>query len=211
MRHMTVTPPLNGSAETDPLRVSALAILLLAGIGVFDHITTFELSLGVLYFLPVALGAWKGNRTIGLLIACLSTGVWYAVETLGGMEYSSPWFSLWNGAARAISFVTIALLVSALCDNVKRQQAINTRLSESIAESQRAAARIKELQGELQLVCSWTNRIQSEGRWMGLEEFMQRNFKLSFTHGISEEAAKRMNDEITATLKEADETSGTGG
>jgi hypothetical protein len=208
---MTAPNQSPSAASLGPIPVLILAIALLCVIGAFDHVTTFELSLGVFYFLPVAFAAWKGNRTIGLLVACLSTGVWFGVETYAGLEYSSPWFSLWNGAARAISFVAIAMLVSALCDNVKRQRAANDQLSESIAESERAALRIKELQGELQLVCSWTNRIQSEGRWMTLEEFMHRNFKLSFTHGISEEAAQRMNADITAALKDADETSNANG
>ena len=53
-----------------------------------------------------------------------------------------------------------------------------------------SAARIRELQSELQLICSWTNRIRREGRWMRFEEFMQKNFHMKFTHGIFEEAAQ---------------------
>lgn len=187
------------------VRFSVLAILLLLAIGAFDYFTTSEVTLGVLYFAPVALAAWKVNRTFALLVALLGTGIWYLVEEFGAHPRSSPWFDVWNAAARAIAFVTIALLVSALCDKEKRQLAINDRLARALEESERAAARVKELQGELQLICSWTNRIRSEGRWMRFEEFLQRNFNLTVSHGMSEEAAQRMNNDIAETLGATEE------
>lgn len=192
------------------VRASVLAILLLATIGLFDYVTTSEVALGVLYFAPVALAAWKVNRTAALLVAFFATAIWHLVEQFAAPPHSSPWVDVWNAAARAISFVTIALLVSALCEKQKRQLAINDRLTQALAESERAGARIKELQSELQMICSWTNRIRSEGRWMRFEEFLQRNFDLIISHGISEEAAKRINDEITRTLDAAEEDPGPG-
>jgi hypothetical protein len=88
--------------------------------------------------------------------------------------------------------VLVGLLVSALCEQKQRQVVINEQLRASIDAADRSAARLSKLQGELQLICSWTNRIQSEGRWMRFEEFMKRNFEMKFTHGISKEAADRV-------------------
>lgn len=37
-------------------------------------------------------------------------------------------------------------------------------------------------------MCAWTRRIQWEGTWISVEEFLERRFGLTVSHGISEEA-----------------------
>jgi K+-sensing histidine kinase KdpD len=175
-----------------PILTMVLAILLVIAIGALDYVTTPVVALGILYLLAIAFAAWKANRTAGLVVAAVALATWAVVEQIDGALTSSAWIILWNVAARATSFVLVALLVSALCEEKQRQVAINERLRASINAADRAAARMSKLQGELQLICSWTNRIQSEGRWMRFEEFMNRNFDIKFTHGISKEAADRV-------------------
>jgi PAS domain S-box-containing protein len=175
-----------------PLRASAAAILLVIAIGTLDYVSTPVVALGILYLLAIALAAWKANRTAGLIVAAFALATWAVVEHLANASDPSPAVFLWNVAARVTSFVLVALLVSALCQQKRRQEAINKRLRASIDAADRSAARLSKLQGELQLICSWTNRIRSEGRWMRFEEFMQRNFEIKFTHGISKEAAERV-------------------
>jgi len=175
-----------------PNAVAAVAIVSVILIGALDYISTPVVALGILYLLAIALAAWKASRTAGLLVAASALATWGVVEHMGGIPPASPWIILWNVAARATSFVLVALLVSALCEQKQRQVAINERLRATIAAADRSAARLSKLQGELQLICSWTNRIQSEGRWMRFEEFMKRNFDMKFTHGISKEAADRV-------------------
>ena len=170
----------------------AASMALLAIIGCIDAWTGPQLGFGVLYFIPLALAAWGAGRTAALALALVATGVWYGVDLFYGLQYSTSWYGLWNGATRAASFVAIALLVAALRSALARQAAINQRLQENVKELERSEARIKEVQSKLQLVCSWTNRIRSEGRWMRFEEFLQRNFDMAFTHGISEEAVAEM-------------------
>jgi PAS domain S-box-containing protein len=181
---LSFTPP--------PIVSSMGAILLVIAIGALDYATTPVVALGILYLLAITLAAWKGNRTAGLVVATFALVTWAVVEQIAGVPDPSPWVLLWNVAARAISFVVVALLVSALCDQKQRQVEINERLRASIAAADRSAARLSKLQSELQLICSWTNRIKSEGRWMRFEEFMKRNFEMKFTHGISKEAAERV-------------------
>ena len=182
---------------------TGLAILVVLAVGLFDYVTTAQIALGILYFVPIAFAAWKVNRVTGLLTAALALGTWATVDGLALVAYSSPWVALWNATARGLSFVLIALLVSALCEQKEKQAAINERLRSSLEETEKSAVRIRELQNELQLICSWTNRIRSEGRWMRFEEFMQRNFHINFTHGISEEAARKISADIAASLPEA--------
>jgi low affinity Fe/Cu permease len=169
-----------------------LAILLVIAVGILDYVTTAAVTLGILYLLAIALAAWKASRTAGLLVAVFALITWAMVEHLFGAPPPSPWIILWNVAARAVTFLLVALLVSALCEQKELQITINEKLRASIHAADRSASRLTQLQGELQLICSWTNRIQSDGRWMRFEEFMKQNFDMKFTHGISEEAAERV-------------------
>ena len=189
------------------VRATLLATVLLVAVGIFDYGTTPQVALGILYLVPVAFVSWKADRTTGLLMAAVATVMWFTLDMVNGVEYTSPWIPLWNAAARTTTFFAIVLLVSGICERQKQQMAANQRLQESMDEAERAAARVKELQSELQLICSWTNRIRSEGRWMRFEEFMQRNFQMNFTHGVSEEAVQRINAQLDEELRDSSEAS----
>jgi hypothetical protein len=41
-------------------------------------------------------------------------------------------------------------------------------------------------------VCAWTHRVKYQGMWVSFEEYLRRRFNLRFTHGISEEAARKL-------------------
>jgi hypothetical protein len=196
-----------GPMKTE-LQCGALATALVVAIGLVDYATTPQLSLGVLYFAPVAFAAWKINRPTALFFAAAATLTWALGDNIAEISYSSPWFALWNAGARAFSFVLIALLVSALCAQKERLAVTNQRLQDAIKQSELLSARLAELQNDLQVICSWTNRIRSEGRWMRFEEFMQRNFSLSFTHGISEEAAAQIKGDVARTPRETSVAAG---
>jgi CHASE3 domain sensor protein len=45
-------------------------------------------------------------------------------------------------------------------------------------------------------VCAWTGRVQFEGDWISLEDYLQRRFGVSVSHGLSNEAAAKMIQEI---------------
>ncbi|MCR6654252.1 MAG: CHASE3 domain-containing protein [Opitutus sp.] len=55
--------------------------------------------------------------------------------------------------------------------------------------------RIHELE-KLVTVCAWTHRVKWQGRWMSFEEYLDRRFNLHFTHGMSDEAAEKMQAQI---------------
>src|SRR5207253_8851424 len=47
--------------------------------------------------------------------------------------------------------------------------------------------RIQQLQGII-TICAWTQRVNYNGRWMRMEEFLWERFRVKVSHGISEEA-----------------------
>lgn len=58
--------------------------------------------------------------------------------------------------------------------------------------------RLYQLEGLIK-VCAWTQRVQWEGQWIPFEEYLAKRFNLHCTHGISDEAAQRLGQEIANT------------
>lgn len=58
--------------------------------------------------------------------------------------------------------------------------------------------RLHQLEGLIK-VCAWTQRVQWQGKWITFEEYLAKRFNLYCTHGISEEAAARLDREIADT------------
>lgn len=50
---------------------------------------------------------------------------------------------------------------------------------------------IKNLQGQPQVVCAWTDRINIAGKWLKLTEFLSQHLHLKVTHGVSPEGRQR--------------------
>jgi CHASE3 domain sensor protein len=45
-------------------------------------------------------------------------------------------------------------------------------------------------------ICAWTSQVKHEGEWIPLDKYLQRRFGLSVSHGLSNEAAEKMKQEI---------------
>ena len=55
--------------------------------------------------------------------------------------------------------------------------------------------RLEKLQ-QVVTVCAWTGQVKYEGRWIRLDEYLQRRFGLSVSHGFSKEAEEKMAEEL---------------
>jgi CHASE3 domain sensor protein len=55
--------------------------------------------------------------------------------------------------------------------------------------------RLEKLQ-QVVTICAWSGQVKYEGGWIRLDEYLQRRFGLSITHGLSKEAAAKMAAEI---------------
>jgi CHASE3 domain sensor protein len=58
--------------------------------------------------------------------------------------------------------------------------------------------RLEKLQ-QVVIICAWTGQVKYEGQWIRLDEYLQRQFGLSVSHGLSREAAEKMIAEIKAS------------
>jgi CHASE3 domain sensor protein len=55
--------------------------------------------------------------------------------------------------------------------------------------------RLERLQ-QVVTVCAWTGQVKFEGQWIRLDEYLQRRFGLSVSHGLSREAAAKLAEEV---------------
>jgi hypothetical protein len=51
--------------------------------------------------------------------------------------------------------------------------------------------RIEHMENVIKL-CAWTKKIELDGEWVTIEEFLQRELGVSITHGITREAAENL-------------------
>lgn len=65
------------------------------------------------------------------------------------------------------------------------------KLEQALGEVRRSQKEIEELRAGLLTICAWTKRIQHNGRWMGVDEFLSKHLRLNLTHGISEDALQK--------------------
>lgn len=61
----------------------------------------------------------------------------------------------------------------------------NVRVLGELAEHR---ASVDHRQNQPIRMCAWTKRVDLEGQWVSIEEFLQRRFGVLVTHGVSEEA-----------------------
>ena len=80
----------------DKSRLLRLAIILVLLIGCVNHLAGMEISVSILYLLPVSLVSWFVGRREGGFIALASSASWYAVDWSFGHYYSHSIFFYWN-------------------------------------------------------------------------------------------------------------------
>lgn len=105
---------------------AALVLLTLVLSGVIDYATGYEVSVFLLYVVPVALSTRFFGVYTGVGMALVSAAVWMAVDHLTGHQYSHAWIWYVNAANRMICFV---LAVWAISYFESRQQRLKQRLS----------------------------------------------------------------------------------
>jgi len=79
--------------------------------------------------------------------------------------------------ARQLQFLSLGMILVAL--------------ALALASAGLLMRRMRELE-DLITVCAWTNRVKYKGEWVSFEQYLHRRFNLRFTHGISEEASRKL-------------------
>jgi phosphoserine phosphatase RsbU/P len=110
----------------------SFSILFLLCIGLVDWITGFELSISIFYLIPIALCAWFISWRVGLMLALMSTTVWFFSDLIGSPSYSHPIISYWNTLVMLGIFVVFAWLLSVLKGVVERENIMALSIQKSL-------------------------------------------------------------------------------
>ena len=153
---MSLTP----NARTVSLKKQAARVVLVLGAmalcGVVDYVTGIELSVFVLYAIPIAMATrFFGSRT-GMAMSVLATGIWMAVDRLGGHQYSQAWIWYVNAFNRMACFVFAVWAISYF---QAKQHALKQR--------------IKAFNGPIP-ICTQCRRLGAQdGYWWQIESYLQ--------------------------------------
>ncbi|HUF13511.1 MAG TPA: GGDEF domain-containing protein [Longimicrobiales bacterium] len=104
--------------------VALASLVLLVVLGWLDLATGWELSFSIFYFVPVALGSWRGGSRAAIALALASGVVWYSADQLAGHMYSRSWTPYWNAFVRFGMFLALGLTLAALRAALQRANAL---------------------------------------------------------------------------------------
>jgi signal transduction histidine kinase len=91
-----------------------LLLGLVAAVGWVDYLTGFEVSVSLLYLIPIAFGTRVAGRSVGFMLALASAGVWLGADLLAGHAYAHWFIPLWDTIMSASSFLVVAGLLGSL-------------------------------------------------------------------------------------------------
>ena len=153
----------------------------------------------VFFFIPVALCGWHLGRLSVFCMAVLSGMSWCVLDILSNHEYPSDLFRYANSLICFLAFATIGLLVQGLRQSLQEQLCVRRELEQALEETRHAAEEVSRLQNQMQVVCAWTKRINVEGRWVALDEFLTDQLNAKVTYGVSPEAMQEVLDNVEPT------------
>jgi len=178
------------------LKVGLTSLLCLTTVSYIDYLTGYESLLFVFYFIPVALCGWYLGRVATLIMALLSGASWYVVDVLSDHRYPHELIRYWNSFICFLAFAIIGLVLHHLRQSRDEERKARQELERALAVLQDSTREIRNLQGQLQVVCAWTHRIRLEGKWVTLDEFLTNKLNVKISHGISPEALAQIKEEL---------------
>ncbi len=134
------------------LLIASTALLVLA-VGWVDYLTGEELSVSILYLIPIYLCTWRAGRRWGLAIALASAVAWLAADSAASQRQGHPLVPYWNSAVLLGFFWVVVYLVSALKasqEGLEGQVEHRTlALRREISERRQAEDRLTQVNEEL--------------------------------------------------------------
>jgi hypothetical protein len=178
--------------------LASLANLLVLSYGVY--LAGYHFLFFVFFFIPVSLCGWYLGRVSVVCMAILTGVAWCVVDILSNHQYPMEAFRYANTVICFLAFAIIGLLVQSVRRSLHQQLEVRCELEKALDEIRRSTEETRRLQGQLQVVCAWTKRINIEGRWVALDEFLTSKLNTQITYGVSPEAMQ----EVLHTVEQAE-------
>ena len=144
--------------EYGPAVTSAAGVILVLTIAVIDQLTGYDLHMGVLYLVPIAMVTWASGARWGIGVGVVAIAVWIMIFR-GEHHYSSNLYFYWDAAVLFVTFVIVIVLLARLREAIRGHE-----LSLSILEKLDAPAYVVDLQRQEVLLGNREFRAAYEGR-----------------------------------------------
>ena len=161
MPDRVIFPARTGSdflGDYSPAVTCASAVILVLAISVIDKLTGYDLRLGILHLIPVALVTWSAGRIWGLGISFAAVALWVLVFR-GEDHYANSLYFYWDAVELLIICVTVSLLLARLREALRAHE-----LSLGILEKLDLPAYVVDLQRDVVLAGNRRFRERYEGR-----------------------------------------------
>ena len=101
-------------SSRSPARVLPYAVALVFVVAAINYATGPDLSLAILYLLPIAAGTWAGGRVTGFAFSVLAAVLWMTTDTLNGHRYTNPLYFHWEWAVRLATHLVFVVVLDHL-------------------------------------------------------------------------------------------------
>jgi len=179
------------------LKAIGASLASLVALSYIDYLTRYQFLLFIFYFVPVSLCGWYLGRYAVVFMAILTGVSWCFVDILANHHYPSEMIRYWNSLICFLAFAIIGLLLQSLRRSLAEQWVVRKQLEKALADLTRTTEETIKLQQQLHVVCAWTKRINIEGKWIALDEFLTDKLNAKVSYGVSPEAMQEVlqNDE----------------
>jgi len=174
------------------LKVVAASLANLLVFSYVVYLAGYNFLFFIFFFIPVSLCGWYLGRVSVVCMAILSGVSWCVVDILSNHDYPSELIRYANTVICFLAFATIGLLLQGLRRSLTEQLRVRRDLEKTLEDLNRSTAEAQKLQSQLQVVCAWTKRINIEGRWVALDEFLTHQLNTKITYGVSPEAMQEV-------------------
>jgi diguanylate cyclase (GGDEF)-like protein len=174
------------------------ALAAVVAVGYVDYLTGPEITFSVFYLVPVAIAAWLGGTTVGIVASALAAIVWYSAEVATSRLNANPFVYAWNFGARLIFLLLVALLLAQLRQMLRRERELSR--TDSLTGLPNARAFREVARGEIA-------RCQRYGHALSLAFIDIDDFKRvndSRGHGAGDDLLKRAGEAIRGNLRSSD-------
>ena len=108
-------PPVEVFGDYGPAVTGAAALILVLAISVIDKLTGYDLQIGVLNLVPIAMVTWAVGRVAGVAFAVLAVGLWLMMFR-GVIEARASLYFYWDAAVLLGTFLAFVALIGRLRD-----------------------------------------------------------------------------------------------
>ena len=135
--------------------VVAFALIQVLGVAWLDYKTSFEISLSVFYFIPIAYIAWNLGVVWACAFAILCASTLTYVELASGRHYSENWIVAERLLMRLLNFGFVAISFSHFKRTLKRER-----------------ENVKRLESMFTLCGCCRKVLDEDGNWISFESYV---------------------------------------